>query len=247
MDIFWKTIAEYNASTWAIQICIILIGVLITSILILKPNKSIRYAIKLYLTGIYTWIGVVYYAIYCEERGYSDILCYFWLLMAGAWLWDLVTGYTPFERNYKYSKLAYILMIMPLIYPLLSLFRGLEFPSITSPVMPCSVATFTIGLLLYHSKKINMFIVLFLCHWSLIGLTKTYFFDIPEDYLLVATSVPAIYLFFRQYFLSDLNKDTKPNAKLINLLLIGVCLAIGLVLGYTLFAQIIKHPETIIH
>lgn len=88
-----------------------------------------------------------------------------------------------------------------------------------------------------------MFIVLFLCHWSLIGLTKIYFFDIPEDYLLVAASVPAIYLFFKQYFLSDLNKPTKPNARIINGLLIGVCLAVGVILGYTLFAQIITHTH----
>lgn len=51
----------------------------------------------------------------------------------------------------------------------------------TSPVMPCSVVVFTIGLLLLFARKVNMFLVLFLCHWSLIGLSKTYFFRIPED------------------------------------------------------------------
>ena len=146
--------------------------------------------------------------------------------------------YTQFGKNKKYSTLGYLLMVMPLIYPILSLARGLSFPEMTSPIMPCSVTTFTIGLLLLRSKKVNMFIILFLCHWSLIGLTKTYFYNIPEDFLLVAASIPAIYLFFKEYFLQNLHKDTKPNAKYINYLLMAVCLGIGMVLTITLFGQI---------
>ena len=35
------------------------------------------------------------------------------------------------------------------------------------------------------------------CHWALIGLSKVYFFGIPEDYLLACSIVPALYLFFQ--------------------------------------------------
>jgi hypothetical protein len=59
----------------------------------------------------------------------------------------------------------------------------MDFPMMTSPVMPCSVAVFTIGLLLAFSQRVNLFLILFLCHWALIGFTKTYFFQIPEDFL----------------------------------------------------------------
>ena len=65
----------------------------------------------------------------------------------------------------------------------------------TMPVMPCSVAVFTIGLMLAFTHRINIFLVLFLCHWALIGLAKVYFFGIPEDFLLAASTVPALYLF----------------------------------------------------
>ena len=57
--------------------------------------------------------------------------------------------------------------------------------------MPCSVALYTIGLLLAFSKRVNLFVILFLCHWSLIGLSKVYFFGIPEDLLLAGALVPA--------------------------------------------------------
>lgn len=237
MNIFWETIANYNLSTWPFQLLIGLIGVILTMWLIFRPNKWIVKGMKLFLALTYTWIGVVYYLIYCKERGYSDILCYFWLLMAGAWIWDLIANYTTFEKTGKFKFLAILLMAMPFIYPLLSIGRGLTFPAIASPIMPCAVSTFTIGLFLYHSKKINMFLVLFLCHWSFIGLAKTYFFDIPEDYVLVATSVPAIYIFFKQYYLTEPAALSKPNIKIVRLALIFVCTLISLILAGTILNQ----------
>lgn len=107
----------------------------------------------------------------------------FWGVMAAVWIYDAVVGYTTFERTYKHDKFAFALYLMPFLYPLISHLRGLDFPMTTSPVMPCTVAIFTIGLMLSFSKRINLFVVLFLCHWSLIGFSKVYFFGIPEDLL----------------------------------------------------------------
>ena len=44
---------------------------------------------------------------------------------------------------------------------------------------------------------------MFRCHWALIGLSKVYFFGIPEDYLLACSIVPALYIFFREYIRSN--------------------------------------------
>ena len=192
------------------------------------------------LIVVYLWISVIYYYIYCAERSYNEVMALFWAIMAILWGWDALSGYTTFERTRKYDWLAYFLFAMPFIYPLISMARGLTFPEITSPVMPCSVVVFTIGLLLFFSKNINMFIVLFLTHWSLIGLSKTYYFNIPEDFLLASASVPALYLFFKEYFANNLHTGSKPNAKYVNLLLILVCVAIGILLTTTMFIELLK-------
>ena len=238
MDIFWSTIAGYNSSTWFLQLIIVIAGVFLTGLLLKKPTPRVKLAMKLYLLFLYLWIAVVYYYIYCAERSYNGTMALFWGTMAVIWIWDTVTGYTTLERSRKYDVLAYILLAMPFVYPLLWLARGLTFPEITSPVMPCSVVVFTIGLLLLFARKVNMFLVLFLCHWSLIGLSKTYFFHIPEDFLLASASAPALYLFFKEYFLNNLHKDTEPKAKLINLLLVSVCIALGVLLTVTMFLEL---------
>ena len=174
MEIFWRTIAYYNSATWLLQIVIILIGIALTGLLIGRPRPWVKMAMKFYMIGLYTWISLVYYYIYCEERSYNGVMAMFWGVMAIIWIWDAITGYTTFERTHKYDLLSYVLLAMPFIYPLVSLARGLSFPEMTSPVMPCSVVVFTIGLLLLFAQKVNMFLVLFLCHWSLIGLSKIY-------------------------------------------------------------------------
>lgn len=240
MEIFWKTIGLYNAATWEWQLGIILIGIILTVLLTRNPQPWVKNGMKIYLIAVYLWISVIYYYIYCAERSYNEVMALFWAIMAILWGWDALSGYTTFERTRKYDWLAYFLFAMPFIYPLISMARGLTFPEITSPVMPCSVVVFTIGLLLFFSKNINMFIVLFLTHWSLIGLSKTYYFNIPEGFLLASASVPALYLFFKEYFANNLHTGSKPNAKYVNLLLILVCVAIGILLTTTMFIELLK-------
>ncbi|MBR8720779.1 hypothetical protein IX307_001934 [Bacteroides pyogenes] len=238
MEIFWRTIAYYNSATWILQILIVLLGFALTAMLVRKPLPRVKIAMKLYMITLYSWIAVAYYFIYCEERSYNGVMAMFWGVMAVIWIWDLITGYTTFERMHKYDALSYFLLAMPFVYPLVSLARGLEFPEMTSPVMPCSVVVFTIGLLLLFARKVNMFLVLFLCHWSLIGLSKTYFFRIPEDFLLASATIPGLYLFFREYFLNNLHADTKPKAKYINWLLLFVCVGVAVLLTGTLFLEL---------
>jgi hypothetical protein len=240
MEIFWNTIAQYNVGTWIYQIIISIIAIALTITLFKRPTKMVKYAMKIFLAFLNAWIAIVYYFIYCEPRSFNNVFAIFWGIMVLFWLYDLLIGHTPFERTYKYDKLSILLCLLPLIYPLFSLVRGLHFPMMTSPVMPCSVAVFTIGLLLTFSKKVNIFLVLFLTHWALIGFTKVYFFKIPEDFLLASSSVPALYLFFKEYVNSNLHKSTQPKEKIINLLLITLCCIIGMIFTVTMISELCK-------
>ncbi len=195
---------------------------------------------KVFLIALYLWIAVAYYSIYCAERSYSNVMALFWVMLAVSWLWDLVTDYTPFERNPQHTKLACVLLVMPFLYPIFSLLRGMTFPMITSPVMPCSVVIFTIGLMLMFSRKTNLFIVLLLCHWSVIGISKTYYFDIPEDYLLTTASIPAVYVFLKEHYLSDVQEVTKPQTKYMKWFLSVICIGVSAVLLATMVVQLVR-------
>lgn len=239
MEIFWNTIARYNAATWPWQIAIVAAAAVLTVLLYLRPTQNVKRAMKLFLAGLNAWIAVVYYLVWCGQRSHSDVLALFWGIMAVIWLYDLYADFTRFERTSRPNGFALLLYLMPLAYPLFSLARGLSFPMMTMPVMPCSVAVFTIGLLLAFSKRVNLFVILFLCHWALVGFSKIYFFGIPEDLLLASASVPALYLFFREYIDLNFHRDTKPDLRVMNFLLAAMCTALGVFFSVTIWRQFI--------
>ena len=238
MNIFWETIAQYNAGTWIYQLIITLVGLWLTYSLFHHPTPAKKKGMKLYLICINAWVAVVYYHIYCDPRSYSNALALFWGIMCFFWIYDLIVDYTPFELNHKHKKLAVLLCFLPLAYPLFSVARGMDFPMMTSPVMPCSVAVFTIGLLLAFSQRVNLFLILFLCHWALIGFTKTYFFQIPEDFLLASSAVPGLYLFFKEYIAANLHTATHLKARLVNITLLVVCGAISLLFMISMVCEL---------
>ncbi len=240
METFWKTIGLYNLSTWIYQLIIIFAGFALTALLIWKPGKRSTAAMKVYLVILYLWIAIVYFWIYCAERSYNNVMTIFWLVLSLAWIWDLATGYTVFKFDKSHAKLAGLLLLMPFLYPAASLARGFGFPEMISPIMPCSAVVFTFGIMLMFSRKINLFIVLLLCHWSMIGLSKTYFFNLPEDYIMTCASVPAVYFFFKEYFLRGINTITKPQAKYMELFLLTICIAVCVILAVTMCIEVAK-------
>ena len=229
----------YNTMTWPVQALIVLAAVVLTARLYLRPTHRVKTAMKCFLAFLNAWIAVAYYLVSCDARAYSGVMAFFWGVMAAVWIYDAVVGYTTFERTYKHDKFAFALYLMPFLYPLISHLRGLDFPMTTSPVMPCTVAIFTIGLMLSFSKRINLFVVLFLCHWSLIGFSKVYFFGIPEDLLLASALVPALYLFFKEYIDVNFRRNAKPDLRVMNMLLLAMCSGLGVFFAATIWQQLV--------
>ena len=162
MEIFWNTIAAYNAATWPAQIVFTGIATLLLLLLCLRPTNTVRIAMKSFMAMLNFWIAGVYYMIYCRPREYHGMLALFWAIMGGIWIYDLLVKHASLERTGQHNAFAVLLLAMPLIYPLCSLALGHEFPMMTSPVMPCSVAVFTIGLMLAFSEQVNIVLAMFL-------------------------------------------------------------------------------------
>lgn len=238
MEIFWDTIATYNAATWPVQLVLVAAATVLTLLLYWRPTSAVRVAMKIFMAVLNFWIAGVYYLIYCGPREHHDMLALFWATMGCIWIYDLAAGHDSLGRTGRQAPFAVLLFCMPLVYPLFSLILGRTFPMITSPVMPCSVAVFTVALMLAFSERANIVLAMFLCHWALIGLSKVYFYGIPEDFLLACSVVPALYLFFRQYIRNRSGHATKPSPRVLNTLLAVLCSVIGVFFTLTLLHQL---------
>ena len=91
MEIFWNTIASYNAATWPVQILLTLVAATLTLLLYLRPTPGVRIAMKTFMALLNFWIAGVYYLLYGEQRE-STTTC--WRSSGRSWG---ASGYTTWS------------------------------------------------------------------------------------------------------------------------------------------------------
>ena len=226
MEVFWKSIAAYNEATWIWQLCFIIAAAVLTCFLWFRPGKRIVLAVKALMVAESLWIAFVYYLDFCSTRDYSGVLTIFWCMVAAAWVYDMVTKFSTFEKSGKYRWWGLVMLLLPLLYPVISLLRGMTFPEMTTPMLPSGVALYMLGMLMTFNSKINFFAFIFIVHWAIISISKIVIFNIPEDALLAIACLPAMYI-----FLSDAVDRTpspsKPSAKTVKILVFTITVLIG--------------------
>ena len=226
MEVFWKSIAAYNEATWIWQLCFIIAAAVLTCFLWFRPGKRIVLAVKALMVAESLWIAFVYYLDFCSTRDYSGVLTIFWCMVAAAWVYDMVTKFSTFEKSGKYRWWGLVMLLLPLLYPVISLLRGMTFPEMTTPMLPSGVALYMLGMLMTFNSKINFFAFIFILHWAIISISKIVIFNIPEDALLAIACLPAMYI-----FLSDAVDRTpspsKPCAKAVKILVFTITVLIG--------------------
>ncbi len=226
MEVFWKSIAAYNEATWIWQLCFIIAAAVLTCFLWFRPGKRIVLAVKALMVAESLWIAFVYYLDFCSTRDYSGVLTIFWCMVAAAWVYDMVTKFSTFEKSGKYRWWGLVMLLLPLLYPVISLLRGMTFPEMTTPMLPSGVALYMLGMLMTFNSKINFFAFIFILHWAIISISKIVIFNIPEDALLAIACLPAMYI-----FLSDAVNRTpspsKPSAKAVKILVFTITVLIG--------------------
>lgn len=232
-EIFWDSIALYNASTWPWQIGFIATASVLTLILWFRPSTWAKILMKVFMVVLSLWVAFVYYMKFGAVREYSSVMTIFWCMVAASWIYDLVTHFSSFQKSGKYRPWGIIMLVLPLVYPLISLARGMSFPMMASPLLPSAVAQFMLGVLMTFNRKINFFAFIFIVHWAVIAISKIIFFNIPEDIILAVCCLPAMYIFFRESIEADA-VEHKPSRRTVEglVLLVVVIIAACFVVEY---------------
>ena len=235
METFWQTISEYNSHTWPVQAAAAVMAAAAVTALRRRPTAATRRCMRLLLAAMSIWTAVAYYFIYCSPRAYNTALGIFWLIMGGIWLFGAVrkggSGLTPVR---KHRVIAPIIMAAPLAYPLISLARGMTFPQIVTPLMPCGLAVFTVGVMLAFAPRPNIFILMMMFHWAMIGIFKIRHFSMPEEIVTVAAIVTGIFLILRDYIAVRYNARLKPRPRVIAGIASAICILVIILLVYVL-------------
>lgn len=237
MSVFWETIKNYNEGTWPVQIILTIAAIVLTILLYTKQTAGRVKAMKIFLIIVSAWTSIVYYSVYCYSRNYSIAFAIFWGIVTAMWVYDLIWGKTEFIKNGGHRHIAIFLFILPFMYPFISYLRGMQFPEIASIILPCTVTVFTTAVLLAFVKEVNLYFLMMMFHWAIIGLFKAHFFNMPEDMLTALATIPALYIFFKDYIKIRKDAVIKPNIKTISILVDVICATIAIGFIFVLYYQ----------
>lgn len=89
MDVFWNTIAAYNAATWPVQLLLVAVAAVLTLLLYLRPTRAVRVAMKVFMAALNFWIAGVYYFIYTPGLLWCCSVCRSFI-RSSRWPWGVL-------------------------------------------------------------------------------------------------------------------------------------------------------------
>jgi hypothetical protein len=197
---FFDVLVRYNAGVWPAQIVAYVLGIAMV-VLVFMPTTGRNRLIALGLAAMWAWTGIAYHWGYFAAINKAApvfaalfvlqalLLLYFGVIREGvkfrpsrgprAWVgWTLV-GYAA------------------VLYPLIGLWLEHSLEGVPMfGVTPCPVTIFTLGLLLLAAPMPRWLLAIPFI-WSLVGGSAAFLLGVPQDWVLLASGVAALWMALR--------------------------------------------------
>lgn len=177
-QVFWNVIGNYNEQTKIVQIALLILMILSIAF---SYIRKINWAAKFTLGIVNLFIGIVFFAWYGTEPIQKFFALPLYLLCGTLFLYeswhnknDLLEKPTPFQS---------LLIVLYLLYPLISVVLGNNFPQMVTYIMPCPIVSLSITVYAGYKRK-NKLLLIILTVWGLTGI-KSIIFSAYEDIILL--------------------------------------------------------------
>jgi len=185
-SIFWDIIEQYNSQTIYIQI-VLFVSLAISIAVSYNIHKG--WICKMVLSVLNLFIGIAFFMQFGTESIQKYFALPLYLLVGVLFAYETIRNRNDSLR--KPTPIQLFLAALYLVYPLVSMACGNEFPRMVTHIMPCPVATISIVLYSMFNKK-NPVLMGLLAVWGLTGV-KAIPFKAYEDLILLAAGIYGIY------------------------------------------------------
>jgi hypothetical protein len=187
---FLAVFEQYNQTVWPIQIFLNLVALCALILAVRRTTQSDK-IISAILAFLWLWIGIVYHLVFFAPinpaaRVFAGLNILQGLMFVYFGLFRPRLSF-QFKPNFYGITGSILILYALIIYPVLGLFLGHQYPKSPTFGLPCPTTIFTLGLLLWTSARIPKAILIIPFIWSLIGFSAALTMGIHEDIgLLVA-------------------------------------------------------------
>lgn len=196
---FFQVLARYNEGVLPLQIGLFLVALSAFAALVVRRRGSDR-VVSAALAGLWAWMALAYHLLYFTAVNPAAwIFGAAFLGAAAAFLWaGVLRGKLAFDGESRYRRIAghALIAYALVVYPLLSLVLGREFPQMPTFGLPCPTTIFTIGMLAFLSGRFPRYVLAVPIAWSFIGAQAALLFGVYEDLGLLAAGMIGVWLAF---------------------------------------------------
>ena len=189
---FWDVIGAYNTQTVSMQI--VLLAVLAVA-LTLSYTGTVGWCAKLALGISNLYIGVVFFGAFGTQSIQWFFALPLYLCCGGLFLFESIKN--RYDRLERPGIWQMVLLLMFVLYPVVSLLLGNEFPRMVTHIMPCPIVSLSIAVYSGYQKK-NKLLLAVLAVWGLTGV-KSILFNAYEDLILLICGVYCTYLLVKEF------------------------------------------------
>jgi hypothetical protein len=187
---FLAVFAQYNDTIWPFQYILILLAIGIIYLAVFSKPYSHK-VIAAGLGFLWLWMGAIYHIIFFSPinpaaYGFGSLFIVQGLLF----LWSSRNTKITFSATWglKQSVGSLFIVYGLLLYPLLGIYVGHEYPSSPTFGAPCPTTIFTFGILLW-SKNLPRFLLVIPVLWSMIGFSAALTLGMYEDIGLLISGI----------------------------------------------------------
>jgi hypothetical protein len=190
---FLAVFRAYNVAVWPGQVALYLLGVALIS---LALRGFSRWGIAGGLALLWAWMGAVYHlAFFSAINPAARLFGGAFLLQAGLWIvWARRAPglkFRPSDASRRFAGWA-LLGYAFIVYPILNVALGHEYPTMPTFGAPCPTTIATLGLLTWATPRPPWFVWLVPVLWAVVGTSAAFTLGVREDLGLLAAAILAI-------------------------------------------------------
>ncbi len=212
---FFGVFEQYNEAVWPAQLGIY-IAAIVAVYSILKPGKYSNKIISGILAFFWLWMGIVYHwTFFSTINPTARLFGVLFMLQGLILIFEGIVRNSlkfSFSKNWRSAIGISLILFGSVLYSILGLFLGHNYPLSPTFGLPCPTTIFTIGALILANMPPKYVIIIPLL-WSVVGFSAALSLGVKEDVsLLIAGLIGAVAILFKRTKLTQEREKGYPDS-----------------------------------
>jgi hypothetical protein len=199
-EVFFKNVSAYNVSIFPMQIITLVVAVILTYLLFVRPSAIVNKLIKVYLSLTFIW----FVFMFPFEGVLKITFGLLHLAIAIFFFIDIFTAKTEFkfpETSGKRTFMLFFIFSAFALYPLIEYMSGHIYPKVLLfGVAPCPTVIFSLALLIGAVPKVGKLIFILLIFPAIFsGLSVPILLGVWADLLLLVLGIYGLIILIKNW------------------------------------------------